>query len=257
MARMGSAFWGNLPGAPDDPQAETRYVFNMNNSIYGGSSGQSGYAADSYDVFYGDIYSSSVTIYGGGAFVQTTQNPQSANPQNTPDQQSRFDAAKADLMSRLGANNGHNPCADLFGGYKKAVKALNATKFSFMNLGAPLTTDVPGEFVHAATKGENVYINSQGGFMAVNGKVPTQFSMLADTDRPNERAFVTRAAVPGGFVEFRNDVKFASFMLFHELGHRRGIYGNDDKDAISDKNGTSLDKTERNNKKILDACFPP
>lgn len=92
--------------------------------------------------------------------------------------------------------------------------------------------------------------------MAFNGQVPTQLSMLANTDRPNERAFVTRAAVPGGFVEFRNDVKFASFVLLHELGHRRRIYKNDDKDSIDDKNGTSLDKTGRNNKKVLDACFP-
>lgn len=172
------------------------------------------------------------------------------------DQQGRFDAAKADLLNRLGANNGKNPCADLFGGYDKAIKALNDSKFSFMDLGAPLSADVGGEFVHAATKGKNVYINSQGGFMAFNGQVPTQLSMLANTDRPNERAFVTRAAVPGGFVEFRNDVKFASFVLLHELGHRRRIYKNDDKDSIDDKNGTSLDKTGRNNKKVLDACFP-
>jgi hypothetical protein len=81
MARMGSAFWGNLPGVPPDPYAESRYVFNMNNSIYGGSSGQSGYAPDSHDVFYGDIYSSSVTVYAGAAFLQTSQNPQSAQPQ--------------------------------------------------------------------------------------------------------------------------------------------------------------------------------
>jgi hypothetical protein len=75
-----------------------------------------------------------------------------------------------------------------------------------MNLGAPLSATVGGEFIHAATKGRNVYTNSQGGFMAANGQVPTQLSLLPNTDRPDERAFVTRAIVPGGFLEFRNDV---------------------------------------------------
>ena len=32
-------------------------------------------------------------------------------------------------------------------------------------------------------------------------------------------------------------------------------FDEDDKDAIDDKNGTSLEKTQRNNQKILDACF--
>jgi hypothetical protein len=74
--------------------------------------------------------------------------------------------------------------------------------------------------------------------------------------RPGERVFVTFAAVPGSNVVFRNDIKFASFVLLHELGHRRGIYGNDNKDAVSDKHGTGAEKTERNNQKIIDACFP-
>jgi hypothetical protein len=173
----------------------------------------------------------------------------------TPEERSRLEAAKADLMERLGANNGDNPCAALFGGYAKAVKALNESKFSFMNLGAPLTTNVPGEYAHAATKGRNVYLNSQGGFMAINGQAPTQLALLPN-GRPNERAFVTRAAVPGGFVDFANDVRFASFVLLHELGHRRGIYGKDGKDGIADKNGSALEKTARNNQKILNVCFP-
>ena len=77
MSRMGPAFWANQPGAPPDPYAQARYEFNMNNSIYGSSSGQSGSAPDSFDVFYGDIYTSSVTIYAGAALVQTNlpQNP--------------------------------------------------------------------------------------------------------------------------------------------------------------------------------------
>ena len=182
-----------------------------------------------------------------------TQDLQNASP----DQQNRFDAAKEDMLKRLGANDGKNPCADLFGGYDKAIKALNDSKFSFVNPGAPLNANVTGRFFHAVTNGKDVYINSQGGFVAVNGQVPTQLSQLPNTDRPNERYFVTRAQVPDGIVEFRNDVRFASFIILHELGHRRAIFGKDNKDHIDDKNGTSLEKSARNNKKILDACFPP
>jgi len=174
----------------------------------------------------------------------------------TVEQQERFAAAFADLMTRLGADEGKNPCAELFGGYNKAVDALKNSVFSFVDLGAPFASDF-GEYAQAATKGKNVYINSKAGFMATNGEVPTTRSTLLNGGFPGERRFVTRADVPGGgFVEFRNDVRFASFTLLHELGHRRGIYSNDDKDNVDDKNGTRLEKIARNNQKILDACFP-
>jgi YD repeat-containing protein len=111
MEKMGPAFWANLPGAPPDPYAVARYEFNMNNSIYAGSSGQSGSAPDSYDVFYGDIYSSSVTIYAGAAFLQT--NLQSANPQNTrPLPQDEINKIRSDITETL-----KNPgCAEFVAG---------------------------------------------------------------------------------------------------------------------------------------------
>jgi YD repeat-containing protein len=193
-------------------------------------------------------------VTGGFAFFFAPQDNSPTVQNATPNQQARFNAAYKNLLGVLSANGGKNPCAELFGGYDKAMKALNESKFSFKDLGAPLTTNIY-ELVHAATKGKDIFINSQGGFMAEKGEVPTQLSMLLNTDRPNERAFVTRATVPGSFVEFRNDVRFAAFVLLHELGHRRGIFGKDNKDGIDDKNGTSLEKTARNNQKILDACF--
>jgi YD repeat-containing protein len=207
-----------------------------------------GAAMYSDDVGTHDLSSAyNVNIFGGAASIG-----------QSPTQQRRLDAAKADLRSRLGANNGKNACAALFGGYQKAITALDDTNFSFQNLGAPISATITGErFVHALTDGRNVYINSQGGFMALDGNVPTQLSLLPNTDRPTETAFVTVAVIPAGYVKFQNDVKFAAFVLLHELGHRRGIYGKDNKDAIDDKNGTRLDKTARNNQKILDACFPP
>jgi len=98
---MGGAFWANLPGAPPDPYAETRYVFNMNNSIYGGSSGQSGHAPDSYDVFYGDIYSSSVTIYAGTAFLETSTKLQSANTQHPQPDANAIRAGLKDALDKV------------------------------------------------------------------------------------------------------------------------------------------------------------
>jgi len=147
----------------------------------------------------------------------------------------------------------------VIGGTRTELNPLGADvgAFSFRDLGAPLAANVIGEgFIRPNTRGRDVFINSQGRFMAVNGAVPTQLSLLSN-GRPGETAFVTTAIVPGSYVRFQNDVKFASFILLHELGHRRGIYGKDNKDAIDDKNGTSLEKTARNNQKILDACFPP
>src|SRR5207249_4178011 len=66
---MNPHFWSNLPGAPADPYAIARYEFNMNNAIYGGGAGTAGSTADSYSVFYGDINTSSVTIYAGAGFL--------------------------------------------------------------------------------------------------------------------------------------------------------------------------------------------
>jgi len=87
--------------------------------------------------------------------------------------------------------------------------------------------------------------------------VPTQVGMMA-TYGPfkGEQAFVALANIPDGQITFHDDVKFAAFVLLHELGHRRGAYGKkDDHDGISDKNGTSNEKSARNNKKVIDACF--
>jgi hypothetical protein len=73
--------------------------------------------------------------------------------------------------------------------------------------------------------------------------------------QPDDRVFVRFARLPAEVVTFATDVRFASFILLHELGHRTGSYGKDDKDGLDDKNGTGPDKTARNNQKVVNACF--
>lgn len=43
--------------------------------------------------------------------------------------------------------------------------------------------------------------------------------------------------------------------MLHELGHRIGIFGNFDIDAVDDSTYTSLEKEAANNQKIADAYF--
>ncbi|HEV2705407.1 MAG TPA: hypothetical protein VGV59_05755 [Pyrinomonadaceae bacterium] len=189
---------------------------------------------------------------GGMLSQQKTRPPTAKNA--TPEQQSRFDEAYLLMLELLGKNGGDNPCAKLFGGYDKAVKALNESSFEFIARDPPLTPQL-FNIIHGATENRTIYINSRGGFMAQDGLVPTLRSTLPNSAWPNEKAHVTIAFLPGTHAQFRTDVKFAAFVLLHELGHRRNIYGKDNKDGFDDKNGTAADKTARNNLKVIDACF--
>jgi hypothetical protein len=189
--------------------------------------------------------------YYYGDLAPGGQQTTTINPQNGTDaERERFKAALDELMKALGANNGKNTCAELFGGYDKAMKTLKETKWKFEAMGAPATS-YAGTGNNAVTKGKEVRINSQGGFMSQDGRVTTL---------SGETAFVV-ALIPGekpGEVvpdPFTDGVVFAAFVLLHELGHRSGIYGKDDEDGKDDKNGTALEKVVRNNKKLYEACY--
>jgi Zn-dependent peptidase ImmA (M78 family) len=54
---------------------------------------------------------------------------------------------------------------------------------------------------------------------------------------------------PNEYIHISDDLEMAEFILAHELGHKRGIFGADDIDRGDG------DRTARNNKKIYDACF--
>jgi RHS repeat-associated protein len=165
----------------------------------------------------------------------------------TPKQLERFKAALADMLARLSKNNGKNKCADAFGGLDKAMEALSKTNFEFESLGGP--RDIGGNGfpsmyfynkLDAYADGSKVGINSDGRFMMEGGRLPI-------ANRPGESILANEALFSLG------DVEAASFILLHELGHRRKIFGADDRDA--DQKGDDEAETDRNNKKIYDACF--
>jgi YD repeat-containing protein len=117
MATMGGGFWANLPGAAADPYSQVRYEYNMNDSIYGPSDEQSGSDPDSGDVYYGDIYTSNVTIYAGAAFVQTKQNPILPIP--------------VDLLGKVTAIVTKRECADYIHELLSATAAIGGEAFSY------------------------------------------------------------------------------------------------------------------------------
>jgi hypothetical protein len=80
--------------------------------------------------YYLGIFALEIAIPGA---QRPEQNPAAQNAPNVrgAKQQNRFDAAWNDLQERLLENNGDNPCAALFGGLKKAQKALSELLFNF------------------------------------------------------------------------------------------------------------------------------
>jgi hypothetical protein len=145
------------------------------------------------------------------------------------------------LKERLSANKGDNPCAKLFGGLEKALKALDDSKIEFRSMGGPISLDgvtisQNPAVIGAITKGKNVTINTDGPFMANNGTLPVM-------GRPG---IVARNVNHYGL----DDIGSAAFILAHELGHRTGKL-EDDSLKAKDPEGAA----ERNNQRVHDACF--
>jgi RHS repeat-associated protein len=141
----------------------------------------------------------------------------------------RLQAAKDELLRRLRANNGDNPCAKLFGGLKNAEKALKGTKFK---VGPTVHPDAV-----AQTQGKTVTINPNNGFFDTSGFQTLTVGLLG---------------TGGRFVPLQitlNNLQFSAFVLLHELGHRTGTLrpdGNDPFGFLSVFNSGDVQK----------ACFP-
>jgi hypothetical protein len=177
---------------------------------------------------------------------QNTVSPQNA----TPEQKERFDDAYQKMLELLK----NKKCGDLFGGEKKALEALDPknTTFSFVSRGGP--TEVLGnKFLYdkedARLEGKNISINSDGRFMVDGGTLPVRMRDGSTQITPGFDSFTVLNGENRSRVQMPSDINTAAFILLHELGHRCGIFGKDDKDA-----GDS-DKGERNNYKIWEACF--
>lgn len=143
----------------------------------------------------------------------------------TPEQQTRFNDAYNEFWKRLHVNDGKNACADLFGGIKKAEKALKETTYSFEKTesGDP-----------AETKDKKIDIHPNNIFMSSN-----------DTVR-----FHVGANLPARQVYYvvLNNVEAAAFILAHEIGHRAGTLEPDGHDQ-------SRYVSVLNNGRVRDACF--
>ena len=154
--------------------------------------------------------------------------------------QSSFNDAFNDLWTRLHANGGNNPCAEAFGGIKKAEEALRKTNFS---IDATLRSDV-----NAQTDGSKILLNpsSDRALMTAPGSSYTFYLVkVIGTGKTPEGHNVTRFATSSLTL---SNVTAGSFVLAHELGHRRKIYGPRQNDADFVSAGI-------NNARIWEACF--
>src|SRR6185503_18664096 len=119
-----------------------------------------------------------------------------------------------ELIKRI---NEQKSCADVFGGREKALKALDQLKFN------------PG-------------LLDNGGIMEINGNNvtvdPNRFTQSGQTLPLSLN--IQRSTVQG-YPSTRYDVmvlklsgkEFAAFAMGHELGHKRKIYGEYEKDESS------------------------
>ena len=143
----------------------------------------------------------------------------------TPEQQTRFNDAYAEFWKRLHAKDGKNQCADLFGGIKKAEKALKDTAYSFANIesGDP-----------AVTKDKNITINPTERFMSTNDAAKFHVGLNMHTRQI--------------YYVVMNNIEAAAFILAHEIGHRAGTLEPDGHDQSSFVSAL-------NSGKVRDACF--
>ena len=156
------------------------------------------------------------------------------------DPNARLAAAKAELIKRLEANKGDNPCAKLFGGLQNALKKLNESNIIFRNMGGPISTDgrtVTHAATDASTKDKKVTINLDGAFMAENGTIPVM-------GRPGVSTNVSYRGL--------DDVANAALILGHELGHRTGKLEDENKAKTPE---AAREAQARNDQKVYDACF--
>jgi YD repeat-containing protein len=180
------------------------------------------------------IYSN--TSFDPTLLPQTTPKVKNA----TAEQQTRFNEAYKDLWDRLHANDGKNACADLFGGIKNAEATLAKTDFRFA---ADLRDDV-----NARTTGRQILFNPSSNRALMTPAGSTYDFYLVKV--------VNSGTTPEGYQKQTmsissitlSSVTAGAFLLAHELGHRRNIYGATNEDDTFASNGI-------NNFTVWKACF--
>ena len=119
-----------------------------------------------------------------------------------------------------------------FGGYDKAKKAIESTKYVFEN--------VPVVGAPAATKGKTTKIDPNGSFMSAGGSTITiQEATKISANETKIKEYDLKIDDPS---------QVAAFVLLHELGHRTKKLPDDGGEALSDT-------IFQNNYAIWKACF--
>jgi YD repeat-containing protein len=127
-------------------------------------------------------------------------------------------------------------CAEAFGGQEKALKALNQLRFSPGSLDNDRIMEIEGNKV---TVDPNRF--NEGG-----QPLPLALNIKKSNvqGHPSTTYTLMHLVLTGK--------EFAAFAVAHELGHKRKIYGEYDKDGSS---AISRLESGANNEKIRDACF--
>jgi hypothetical protein len=137
-------------------------------------------------------------------------------------------------LKRLGTKENPSDCAKLFGGYEKALKLLNKTKYEVGNV---LLDD--GTHGIAAVVGNTIILD------------PTR-EFFSDKKQAVYFDFGIKGKTINGRIAMINGVVKTAFTLIHEMGHKAKIY---DKDYDKDNSTKSLLAQANNNEKFRKACF--
>jgi YD repeat-containing protein len=178
------------------------------------------------------IYDSSSWSF---SLIAGLQQPQ-GNPQRTA-QQLRDDGIN-ELKKRL---HERPECAKLFGGEKKALKALDKIQFSFAHLGNSAIAQTIGKSITI----DPAEFTEEGGMVYISQNIRNVKNAYGGYTTSWTEMMLTLSGTT-----------FAAFGLFHEFGHVSKIY---DKEYDNDGNigntfGFHLEQGA-NNEKIRMACF--
>lgn len=153
--------------------------------------------------------------------------PQTTIPKN-PEEQDLWKAGIDELRNRI---EEREQCAELFGGKKKALKALDNLKPKFIDLPSPAIAVISGNTV----KLDPTRFTSAG--------IPLKVAKFTGLLDGHHEVYSTRLLNLTG-------AKFAAFVVGHEFGHKMKSYH-----KKNDKDGFDDTKVALNNEQLRSACF--
>ena len=167
----------------------------------------------------------------------------------TARQKAIFALAYREFRNRLNDKN----CAAFFGGKDKIESALKNANFEVATYGKP-TAASSGDYYtagnpEAKVSGNNIFINSYGGFFIQNYKLSGPDGKVYDIPISNRNGLSYSSL---GVVSFPTDTMAHAMVLLHELAHLVGKFGADF--FPNDPQKTQAKESEVNDG-VLQACF--